>query len=282
VGCHRNDSHIGVQAIAALAHPAELQPHAVCFQKRMRVALRIEHADLVVTGAQIAFRAAGQIALAWAAAAEQHRLGQLGHGLGLLAHDPHDHLLDQGIGPEKGFFGAAVKAQWLLEINITGIETIAAAQGCEHGAVVSPLDQVLQGATAPAIGQVGHVKDHGWPWAPDRVGDPMAPMRHEDPLGIDRRHGLRYELGRSGDALQGPIQTPAETIGQGAVPGAAGEQQQGALFARSGGVHQLRIMPRARVMNSSCSSRGAVWSPIRARSASSAELKASPCLKRTI
>ncbi len=90
-----------MQAITPLAHPAELQPHAVRVQKRMGVALGIQHADLVVPGGKVAFRTAAQIALAWAAAGEQHRLALLGCGHGLLAHDPLNHLLDQIIGLRK-------------------------------------------------------------------------------------------------------------------------------------------------------------------------------------
>jgi len=229
-GFIRNDSHVSMQAIAALAHTAKLQPHAEGFEKSVRVALGVEHADLVIPGAQLAFRAAGQIALGWGAAVEQHRLALLRCGRGLLAHDAFDHLLDQVIGPQKNFFGAAVEAQRLLEINVTFIQACAAAQACEHGAAVAALDQVLQRAAAPAVGQVGHVEDHGGPPAPDRFGDPMAPVRHEDPLRIDRRHGFLRELGWSRDTLHGPIQALSEAIGQRAVPVSAGEQQEGAML----------------------------------------------------
>ena len=160
---------------------------------------------MVIPGGQIAFRAAGQITLSGTAAAEQHRLALLGRGHGLLAHDPLDHLLNQAIGSEKDFFGAAVEAQWLLEVHITRIQARTTAQRCEHGAGVAPLNQVLQGAAAPAIGQVGHMKDHGGPWAPDRFRNPMAPVRHEDPLGINRCHGCRRELSVSGDAVHAQI-----------------------------------------------------------------------------
>ena len=152
-----------MQAISALTDAAELKTHAVDLQKGMGITLGIEHADLVVPGAHIAFRAAGEIALGWLAAAEQHRLALLRRGDGILANDPLDHLLNQAIGFERNFFGAAVETQWLLELNITGIKSRATAQGCKHRAAVAPLDQVLQGAAAPAIGQVGHVKDHGGP-----------------------------------------------------------------------------------------------------------------------
>ena len=219
-----------MQAIAALTNTTELQAHAVSFQKRMGITLGIKHAHLVVPGAQIAFRTAGQIALGWCSAAEQHRLTLLGRGHGPLAHDPLDHLLHQAVGPEKNLFGAPVEAQRLLEVQITSIQLRTAAKGCQHGAVVAPLDQVLQGAAASAVGQVGHVEDHGGPCAPDRFGDQMAPVRHKNPVGIDRRDCLRGELGWSGDALHGPSEAQAEAIGQVAVPGSAGEQQQGALL----------------------------------------------------
>ena len=152
-----------MQSIAALTDAAELQTHAVDLQRGMGITLGIEHADLVVPDAHIAFRAAGEIALGWLAAAEQHRLVLLRRGDGIFAYDPLAHLIKQAIGFEKNFFGAAVETQWLLEVNITGIKTRATAQGCKHGAAVDPLDQVLQGAAAPAIRQVGHVKDHGGP-----------------------------------------------------------------------------------------------------------------------
>lgn len=246
-----------MEAIAALAHAAELHPHAVCLQKGMGVTHGIQHADLVIPGGNVAFWAAGQMALGWATAAEQHRLALLRRGHGFLAHDAFDHLLDQAIGPQKNFFGAAVEAQRLLEVNVASIQAGAAAQGCEHGAGVAALDQVLQRAAATAVGQVGHVEDHGGPWPPDRFRDQMAPVRYKDPMRIDRCDCLRGELGWSGDALYGPSETQAEAIGQGAAPGSAGEQQQGALIGRCGVAHQLRVMPRARVMKSSCSSRGA-------------------------
>ena len=162
-----HDSHIGMQAIAALTDAAELETHAVDLQKGVGITLGIEHADLVVPSAQIAFRAAGEIALGWFATAEQHRLALLRRSHGLLEHDLLNHLLKQDIGPEKNFFSAAMEAQWLFEIDISRIQTRAAAQCCEHGAGVAPLNQVLEGAATPAIGQVGHVEDHGGPWAPD-------------------------------------------------------------------------------------------------------------------
>ena len=81
------------------------------------------------------------------------------------------------------------------------------------GVSVAPLDQVLQGAAASAVGQVCHVEDHGGPLAPDRFRDQMAPVRYKDPTGIDRRHNSRRELAWSGDALNGQIKTMAEAIG---------------------------------------------------------------------
>lgn len=182
-------------------------------KKSVGVALGIEHADLVIPGTQVAFRAGGEIALDWGAAAEQDRYALLWHGHGLVAHDPVDHLLDQAIGPEEDFFGAAMEAKGFLEIDLTGIQASTTAQGCEHGAVVAPLDQVLQGAAAPAVGQVGHVEDHNALLAPNRFWDQMAPVGHEVPLGIEGRHNGRRELGWSGDAHYGLCQTPAEAIG---------------------------------------------------------------------
>ena len=60
----------------------------------------------------------------------------------------------------------------------------------------------------------------------------MAPMRHEDPLGIDRRYSFRGELGGFANALNGAINLSAKSISQCAVPRTAGEQQQGALVER--------------------------------------------------
>ena len=99
---------------------------------------------------------------------------------------------------------------------------------------MAALDQVLQGAAASAVGQVGHMEDHGWAWPPNRFGDQMAPVRHKDSVWTDRRVCLRGELGWSGDALHGPSETQAEAIGKVAVPGSAGEQQQGELLRSRG------------------------------------------------
>jgi len=65
-------------------------------------------------------------------------------------------------------------------------------------------------------------------------------MRHNDPLRIDRRHSVRCELGWRRDALHRAIQAAAEADCQGAIPGPAGEQQQGTRVR--GGVvgHQRR------------------------------------------
>jgi hypothetical protein len=78
-------------------------------------------------------------------------------------------------------------------------------------------------------------------------------MRHEDPLGIDHRYGLWGELSWSADEFHKPIKTPAQAINQRSIPGAAGEQQQGARLGGRCVAHQLRVMPRARVMKLSCS-----------------------------
>ena len=85
--------------------------------------------------------------------------------------------------------------------------------------------------------------------APDRFRNQVALMRHEDPLGINRRHDCRREMSGSGDALHGPIQAPSEAICQTAVPGATGEHEQWPVFGGRGGGHQLRIIPRAIEVN---------------------------------
>lgn len=72
-------------------------------------------------------------------------------------------LRNQAIGPGKNLFGVAMKAQWRIQVHITRIQVKTTAQRFEHGADVAPLDQVLQGADVPAMGQVGHVEDHGGP-----------------------------------------------------------------------------------------------------------------------
>ena len=189
----------------------------------MGITLGFEHTDLVVPRAQISFGAASQIAHGWSSAAEQLRISPPGCGNRLLSHDFFNHLLNHPISPEKDFFCAAMKVQRLLDIDVTSIQASTAAQGLEHSAAVASLDQVLQWTTASAIGQVRHVEDHSWPRAPDRFGDQMAPMRHEDSLWIDRRYSFRGELGWFGDDLNGTIELLAESISQCAVPRVAGD-----------------------------------------------------------
>ena len=58
----------------------------------------------------------------------------------------------------------------------------------------------------------------------------MAPMGNEDPLGVNGSHDQRSELGGIANAFYRPIQAPAETIRQGAVPWSAGKEQKGALL----------------------------------------------------
>ena len=79
---------------------------------------------------------------------------------------------------------------------------------------MASLDQVLQWTSASAIGQVGHVKDHSRPRAPDRFWNQMAPVRYEDPLRIDRRYSFRSELGGFANALNGTIELSAKSISQ--------------------------------------------------------------------
>ena len=171
----------------------------------MGITFGIQRADLVVPGAQIAFRPADYIALGCTAAAEHSRLAMPQHFHGLLAHDPLDHLLNQVVDLEKNPFGTYVAAQRLLEIDVILVQAIAAAQGSEHRAAVSELDKVLRRTIVPSKGRVGQVENHGRPWAPDRFGDQIAPMRHEDPLGMNRSQSLRRELGGCVDAFHAPI-----------------------------------------------------------------------------
>ena len=134
--------------------------------------------------------------------------------------------LNSAVSSEEEFFCAAGKGQRLLDISVTGIEARATAESCKRGATASPLDQGLQRTVAPAIGQVGHVEDHGEPWGPDRFRNQVALMRHENPLGINRHHYCQREMSGSGDALHGPIQAPSEAIDKGTVPWTAGEHEQ--------------------------------------------------------
>ena len=73
----------------------------------------------------------------------------------------------------------------------------------------------------------------------------MAPMRHKDPLGIDRRYSIPGELGGFGNGLNGPIELSAESISQGAVPGSTGEQQERSLL-RWRDVDHLRHVSESR------------------------------------
>ena len=101
------------------------------------------------------------------------------------------------------------------------------------GAEALPIGLVLTGGCTPLyLVEWVIMEDHSFTRAPDRFGDQMAPMRHEDPLWIDIRYSFRGELGRFGNALNGAIELSAESISQCAVPRTAGEQQQGALVER--------------------------------------------------
>ena len=187
------DSYVCMEAIAASANAAKFQAYAIDLHKCMWIALGIKHADLVVVGIQIARAAIGQVALSWFTAAEQHRITLLGRGCRGFTNNAFNHLLDQAIGPEEDFFCTAVEAKGLLDINITGIQAGAAAQGGDHSVDMSTLDQVLKGAAAPAVGQVCHVEDHRGPLAPDRFRDQVAPMRHKDPFGIELLNSFSAE-----------------------------------------------------------------------------------------
>ena len=136
-----------MKPITALTGTPEFKPHAIEFNKGMGITFGIQHANLVVAGIQIAGVANGQVTLGWFTSAEQHRFTLLGPWCRGSTTNAFDHLLDQAIGPEEDFFCTAVEAKWLLDINITGIQAGAAAQGCVHGAGVAPLDQGLRART---------------------------------------------------------------------------------------------------------------------------------------
>ena len=93
------DSYVCMEPITATANSAKFQAHAIDLHKCVGIALGIKHADLVVAGIQIARAAIGQVALAWFAAAEQHRFTLLGRGCRGFANNAFDHLLDQAISP---------------------------------------------------------------------------------------------------------------------------------------------------------------------------------------
>jgi hypothetical protein len=103
-----------MEAVNPTAHPGELQAQSIGFQEGVGVTLGIQHPDLVVPGRKVSGRAVRQVALFGLAPAEQHRFTLLGQRLGLLSHDPGNHRLNQGIGPQKDFLSAALIGQPLI------------------------------------------------------------------------------------------------------------------------------------------------------------------------